>query len=119
MLEKIKTSRLHVGNFKFVVGSGVEVCSKCVCSVMNIGQNAYSEMMKRFKRGEQAAGFVQGCPQGKTTELAIAWLARYAEARGDHRPDKRQILLSYDTRKNSVYNEYINEVTEEMEVPIG
>ena len=55
MLEKIKTYRLHVGNCKFVVGGGVEVCSKCFCFLTNIGQNAYSEMMKRFKRGEQAA----------------------------------------------------------------
>ena len=40
MLEKIKTYRLHVGNCKFVVGGGVEVCSKCFCSLINIGQKS-------------------------------------------------------------------------------
>ena len=117
--EQFDTAKTVRNHPVFIVNSGTEICKKCFCLLFRLSEAFYYNQRKKHRLGSRAAGYLYGRSPHLHTEEAIAWLANYIELRGDYRPDKKEVLLPYGTRKINVYAQYIEEVIEQMKMPIS
>ena len=95
----------------FSIDGGKDACAVLFRKLFHISKNRLYKAHSQFLIGATAPGTKKSRGISETTKSAIHWLEEYATCHGDRMPHNSQVLLAYRTRKYSVYQRYVVEMT--------
>lgn len=117
-IDKVKECNHGSGMTRFTIDSGHRVCPSCFKLLLKINKNFYYKYFKKALEGDSAASYRNARGFGMAREGAIVWLQNYEYFHADRMPDNGDMMLPFKTRKSDLYNVYVEEKIQQLEISI-